>query len=239
MAYQYYDCIVTGVIDETPGVKRFIIKYPDNVELRFRPGQFIMLDLPIESKITNRSYSIASPPGSDNTLELLIVLNPAGLGTTHLFDQVVQGSSVRATLPLGKFSLPETIDRDIMFICTGTGVAPFRSMILDTIQHNKPFTKLILVMGVRNESDLMYRKEFEELARNVPGFEYIPVLSRARPETWAGRIGYVHQVYRERYKEPTDTIFFLCGWNAMLKEARESLQQIVHDRKQIKFESYD
>jgi ferredoxin-NADP reductase len=239
MAYHYYDCIVTDVVDETPGVKRFFIKFPDEVSLQFKPGQFIMLDLPIESKITNRSYSIASPPGEDNSLELLIVLNPQGLGTPHLFDNIIAGSSIRCTLPIGKFSLPEILDSDVMFICTGTGVAPFRSMILDTIQKNKPFKKLILVMGVRHEADLMYRKEFEELAQNVPGFEYIPVLSRATSDTWQGKTGYVHQVYRERFKEPTNTLFYLCGWAAMLKEARESLQQIVYDRKQIKFESYD
>ncbi len=239
MAYTYYNCTVTEVLDETPGVKRFFIRYPDEVALRFKPGQFIMLDLPINSKITNRSYSIASAPGTDNMLELLIVLNPQGLGTPYLFDHIKGGSAIKATLPIGKFSLPETIDRDIMFICTGTGVAPFRSMIFDIINNKKPYTKLSLVMGVRHESDLMYRKEFEELAKQVSGFEYIPVLSRATPDTWSGRIGYVHQIYRERYNEPTNTLFYLCGWTAMLKEARESLQQIVLDRKQIKFESYD
>lgn len=239
MAYQYYDCIVTDVVDETPGVKRFFIRYPDEVELKFKPGQFIMLDLPIESKITNRSYSIASPPGKDNSLELLIVLNPMGLGTPYLFNHIHPGSPIKSTLAIGKFSLPETLDRDIMFICTGTGIAPFRSMILDTIRNNKPFKRMSLVMGVRHEADLMYRREMEELAKQVPNFEYIPVLSRATPETWSGRTGYVHQVYRERFNGPTDTLFYLCGWNAMLKEARESLQQIVSDRKQIKFESYD
>ena len=239
MAYQYHDCEVTAVLDETPGVKRFFIRYPHTVELNFKPGQFIMLDLPIESKITNRSYSIASPPGDDNTLELLIVLNPEGKGTPYLFDHVKAGSPIKSTMPIGKFGLPETLDKEIMFICTGTGIAPFRSMILDAINKGKAYKKMILVMGVRNEEDLMYRSEFEKLAAEKSDFEYIPVLSRATPDNWSGHIGYVHQVYRERYSGPTETLFYLCGWNAMLKEARESLQPLVFDRKQIKFESYD
>lgn len=239
MAYQYHDCEVTAVLDETPGVKRFFIRYPNSVNLNFIPGQFIMLDLPIESKVTNRSYSIASAPGNDNTLELLIVLNPQGKGTPYLFSQVSAGSAIKATLPIGKFSLPDQLDKEIMFICTGTGVAPFRSMILDTINQGRPFKKFTLVMGVRNEDDLMYRREFESLARDVANFEYVPVLSRATPDQWPGYIGYVHQVYRERYTGPTDTLFYLCGWNAMLREARESLLQFVLDKKQIKFESYD
>ena len=49
-------------------------------------------DLPIDSKVTNRSYSIASPPNSENTLELVIVINPPGKGTPHLFEEVKIGS---------------------------------------------------------------------------------------------------------------------------------------------------
>lgn len=239
MAYQYYDCEVTDVLDETPGVKRFFIRYPDEVALSFKAGQFIMLDLPIESKVTNRSYSIASPPDGSNSLELLIVLNPQGLGTPYLFNEIRVGSAIKATLPIGKFSLPETLDKEVMFVCTGTGVAPFRSMILDVVQQKKPFRKMTLVMGVRYEKDLMYRSEFEALQASVPDFEYIPVLSRETLQNGSGRTGYVHQVYQERYTAPCDVLFYLCGWAAMLKEARENLQQIVTDRKQVKFESYD
>jgi len=237
MPYQYFDCQVTNIIEESPDVRRFVIRYPDEIDLNFVPGQFIMLDLPIESKITNRSYSIASAPGDDNSLELVIVINPQGLGTQFLFNHISEGSAIRCTTPIGKFKLIDPFDREVCFVCTGTGIAPFRSMILNQLNHGNPPHKMILIMGARTKQDLLYREEMERLSAEHEMLEYHPVLSREN--SWEGHKGYVHQVYLSRYKEPTQTIFYLCGWAAMLKEARENLQPLVFDKKQIRFESYD
>ncbi len=81
MAYEFHDATIIDIIDETDVVKRFFIKVPDDRPFSFKAGQFIMFDLPIEAKYTNRSYSIASAPSDDNTFELCIVLNPKGLCT--------------------------------------------------------------------------------------------------------------------------------------------------------------
>jgi len=239
MAYSYIDCEVIDIIDETTDVKRFVIKYPEHIELKFKAGQFVMFDLPIDSKVTNRSYSIASPPNSENTLELIIVKNPDGKGTPHLFDNVDVGSILKTSMPIGKFGLIEPLDHEAVFICTGTGIAPFRSMILDILNSGKPFKKLTLIAGTRTQNEILYRSEFEKLHAEVSDFEYIPVLSRETAETWDGVTGYVHKVYEQRYTEAGTTTFYLCGWAAMLKEAREKLQQVVLDKKQIRFESYD
>ncbi len=236
MAYTYYDCEVIDILDEAPGVKRFFLRYPQEVKLDFHAGQFVMLDLPIDSKYTNRSYSIASPPSTNNILELLIVINPQGVGTKYLFQQVKKGSFLKTTLPLGKFRLDEDLNRRVCFICTGTGIAPFRSMILDIFQQNKPHQEITLIAGVRSQKDLLYHQEFEKLQQEKASFKYIPVLSR---EAWHGRSGYVHDVYKELFPEQGNHLFYLCGWAAMLKEAREHLQELVPDKKHIRFESYD
>ena len=65
MAYQFFDCKMVDIKDENDVVKRFFIKVPDEIPFKHKAGQFIMLDLPIESKVTNRSYSIASAPSDD------------------------------------------------------------------------------------------------------------------------------------------------------------------------------
>jgi len=236
MAYSYYNCKVIDIKEEAPGVKRFFLKYPNEVELRFDAGQFVMFDLPIDAKYTNRSYSIASAPSEDNVLELVIVINPQGLGTPHLFDEVQIGSTLKTSLPLGKFKLDEDLNRHICFICTGTGIAPFRSMIFDIFNKKRIFQQITLIFGVRTQKDILYRKEFEELERKDSRFKFIPVLSR---EKWEGKTGYVHEVYLDLFKEQGNNLFYLCGWANMLKEARENLKEMVYDRKQIRFESYD
>jgi len=139
-------------------------------------------------------------------------------------------------MPLGKFHLDEDLDRRICFICTGTGVAPFRSMILDVLNSKKPFKEMTLLFGVRTQADILYRAEFEDLEKKTDNFHFIPVLSR---EDWHGRKGYVHDVYHELFPEAGNHLFYLCGWANMLRDARENLQKLVVDKKQIKFESYD
>lgn len=238
MAYQFQDATVVKIIDENDVVKRYFIKVPDEVPFSFKAGQFIMLDLPIDSKYTNRSYSIASPPTADNTFELCIVLNPKGLGTPYMWDNIKEGSPVKISKVLGKFTLPEVIDRDICFICTGTGIAPLRSMAFDILNRGVPHQKLHMVFGNRWEKDIIYRKEMEDLQAQFPSFNFHPVLSRDN-NGWTGHRGYVHTVYEKIFEDKRPAYFYICGWADMLKEARQRLEALGYDKKCVRFESYD
>ena len=238
MSYKFNPCHVTKIISETDLVKRFFFKVSDEYTFDFKPGQFVMLLLPIESKYQNRSYSIASPPFGDNTFELAIVLNPKGLGTPYLWEKVEIGSAIEVSKPLGKFILQEPIEEDICFIGTGTGIAPLRSMILHIINNNIPYKNIYLIFGNRWEKDILYFKEFKELAEDHKNFNFIPVLSRDNPG-WTGKKGYVHEIYQEIFSDKRNATFYMCGWKDMLKDARLNLEKMGYDKKKIKFESYD
>lgn len=238
MKVQYRPATIIHIIDESPVVKRFFFKMPDDESFQFKPGQFVMLDLPIASKITNRSYSIASAPGNDNIFELIIVLNPTGLGTPHMWEHFKVGDIVPVAGPLGKFVLPDTVEGDICFIATGTGIAPLRSMLHHIINHNLSHQNIYMVFGNRNEEDILYRMEMEALDSKLPFFTFIPTLSRAQPE-WQGRRGYVHHVYEELFEDKRPAMFYLCGWKNMIMEARVRLEAMGYTRQHIKFELYD
>ena len=239
MAYTFYDSTILNIIDETPSVKRFFIKLPDAVQFRFKAGQFVMLDLPIVSKHTTRSYSIASAPAEDNIFELCIVLKADGAGTPWLFEYAKIGSVVKVSVPLGKFVLPEPIENDICLIATGTGIAPFRSYLWDIINKNIPHKNIYLIFGNRWIGDILYHKELEDLEQQISNYKFIPVLSRESEDKWNGQKGYVHRVYEELFADKRPAHFFICGWEAMLKEARQRIEVMGYDRKRIKFESYD
>src|ERR1700689_3844293 len=102
MPYQFYTAEVTKIIDESHNTKRFFFRIPEMEYFNYGAGQFVMLDLPIESKIKTRSYSIASAPDGTNSLELLISLNAEGLGTPYLFNQIKVGSQIPLSQPAGK-----------------------------------------------------------------------------------------------------------------------------------------
>jgi ferredoxin-NADP reductase len=238
MAYQFFDCKMIDIKDENDVVKRFFIKVPDEIPFKHKAGQFIMLDLPIESKVTNRSYSIASPPSDDNIFELCIVLNPKGAGTPYLFDKVKVGDTIKVSKVLGKFTLPEVIEDDICFICTGTGIAPLRAQAWEIFNANKAHKNLYMVFGNRWTKDVLYRKEMEDLEAKHPEFKFLPVLSRDNAD-WTGRKGYVHPIYEEIFADKRPAYFYICGWSDMLREARQRLEAMGYDKKRIRFESYD
>ncbi|MBK7856755.1 MAG: ferredoxin--NADP reductase [Bacteroidetes bacterium] len=238
MAYEFYDATIANIIDENDVVKRFFIKVPDERPFSFKAGQFIMVDLPIDSKYTNRSYSIASAPSADNMFELCIVLNPKGMGTPYMWENYKVGTTVKLSRVLGKFTLPEVIDRDICFICTGTGIAPLRAMLHDIYNKGAEHKNIYMVFGNRWTKDVIYRKEMEDMQAKHPEFSFIPVLSRDNAD-WDGRKGYVHAIYEEIFADKRPAYFFICGWADMLKEARQRLEAMGYDKKSIKFESYD
>ncbi|MCB0534585.1 MAG: FAD-dependent oxidoreductase [Saprospiraceae bacterium] len=241
MPTTWYDSVVTKIEDASPHVKRFWLETPGAERPEFKAGQFVTMDLPIGEKRLQRwrSYSIANAPADDpNLLELCIVKAPEGLGSKYFFEEVHPGSTLRWKGPDGTFCLPETISKDLVLICTGTGVAPFRSMLRDLQHSGRPHRNIHLIFGTRTEADILYREEFEALARTIPGFRYDVALSR-QPD-WPGYQGYVHQIYLKEYAEKRpDVQFYICGWGNMIDEAVANLLiKLGYDRTQILYELY-
>ena len=228
---------IIRIENETPDTKRFWIEIPELASFDFIPGQFVTLDLPIHEKPNKRwrSYSIASWPDGTNVFELVIVLDKKGAGTPYLFNETSIGSELTFRGPQGVFILKEPLDKDIFMICTGTGIAPFRSMINHIKNNNIAHNNIYLVFGCRTKNTLLYFDELSKLQENLPGFQYIPTLSR---EEWEGRSGYVHPIYESLCAERRPANFFLCGWKGMIDEAKKRITEMGYDRKEIHQEIY-
>ena len=237
---------VIKIVNETASTRRFWLQPVEGEVPDFRPGQFVTLDLPIHETRQKRwrSYSIANAPQKDSPLELCIVRLPEGLGTTYLFDSVEEGSSITFKKPAGVFTLREPVDRDLVLICTGTGVAPFRSMIQYIYGNDIPHQKIHLIFGTRKKADVLYLKEFEELAAQEESFTYSVALSReeelpSNDSAVNWHKGYVHPVYDTAYGEVREDIkFLICGWQDMVDEAVLNLKTLGYEDKQVKMELY-
>lgn len=229
--------IIIRIEEYTHNTRRYWVQVPELEKFDFIPGQFVTLDLPIHEKPNKRwrSYSIASWPDGTNVFELLIVLAQGGLGTQYLFTQVGVGSELTFRGAQGVFTLPEKMDRDIFLVCTGTGIAPFRSMVRHLELHRVPFQHIHLIFGCRTRQDLLYYDELKKLEQDLPGFHYHPTLSRER---WEGHHGYVHPVYQELLAGRQPASFFLCGWKHMIDEAKKNLLEMGYDKKDIHLELY-
>ena len=234
---------VIKIANETSNTRRYWMQVPELEKLDFKPGQFVTLDLPIHEKKNKRwrSYSIASWPDGTNVFELVIVLLEDGAGTSYLFKEVKVGDEISFRGPVGVFTLPDDLDTDYYFICTGTGIAPFRSMLHGIAINAIPHKNVYLIFGTRKKENLLYYEELKNLAAANPGIHYIPVLSR---EDWDGATGYVHQVYKDLIlaKKVGDELppahFYLCGWKNMIDEAKQTKTELGYDRKMIHQELY-
>lgn len=230
--------IVTRIEQATHNTRRYWIQMPATDNFNFKSGQFVTLDLPIHEQKNKRwrSYSIASAPDGTNTIELVIVWLEGGTGTTYLFNEIKEGSEVTLRGPQGVFTLHDEIERDIFMICTGTGIAPFRSMVNYIKAHNVPHQKLHLIFGTRHKADLLYEDEMRALMAEMPNFTYHPVLSREQLDGY--RNGYVHNVYEELCAGAPPADFMLCGWKVMIDEAKQRLLGMGYDKKSIHLELY-
>lgn len=217
-----------------PEVRHFVFEAPAASDLAFKPGQFVSVSEEIDGKKILRPYSIASAPGDGNRFELCLNRVAEGLLSPRIFE-LNPGDEMEVSKPLGYFTLRNP-GREAVFVATGTGIAPFRSMLMAHVpEYSSPFT---LIFGTRYETSLMYHEEFEKLAALHPNFRYLPVLSRPGGG-WVGFTGHVQPHMLEAIGDRRDLDVYLCGLKAMVDDARARLKDIGLDRKQIIFEKYD
>lgn len=221
-------------VEIAPGVRHFVFEAPQLERLEFVPGQFVSLTDSVASRNITRAYSIASAPGKGNRFELCLNRVDDGAFSPHLFD-LSAGEVVNMQPPLGTFTLRQPL-RDSLLVATGTGIAPFRSMLKAVLTPDSPaFT---LLFGVRHESHLLYRQEFEEMAREFPQFRFWPTLTQPGPD-WTGRTGRVQAHLAEATGGRSDIDIYLCGLQPMVDDVRQTLKGMGFDRKQIRYEKYD
>jgi len=224
-------------VEIAPEVRHFVFEADDVRDLPFIPGQFVSFTDTIEGKQITRAYSIASAPSGTNRFELCLNLVHDGHLSPRLFA-MRPGEAIDMQAPLGMFTIRHP-ERDSVLIATGTGVAPYRSILHAHLNDASP--NFTLLFGVRHEPSLMYRTEFEEMARRYANFRFMPTLTRPG-ETWPGRTGRVQEHLKEAIGDRIDLSnvdVFLCGLKAMVDDVRNILKGMGFDRKQILYEKYD
>jgi len=185
-----------------------------------------------------RAYSIASPPDSDHKFALCLNRVQDGFMSNFLCD-MKEGDEIHCQGPFGDFILRPPM-RDTIFIATGTGIAPFRSMLHwllnDETRHQGK--QIYLIFGNRTEKDIYYHDEFLRLAKEHTNFHYLPTLSRGGPE-WQGLRGYVQEHVPAIVQGRSDMHAYICGLDKMVKANRDLLKSLGWDRKSILYEKYD
>ena len=221
---QLFQAQVSRIKDLTHDVRELELSLMDPRKIQFKAGQWISLDVwhPRMSQYVQRQYSIASPPSQAQQITLLFNRVPDGPGSSYLFS-VHEGDLLKFQGPNGSFFLQEKPGRDLVFVATGTGMAPFRSMLYTFLEQPEAGT-LTLYWGLRSQRDLYFQSELETLAQGYPHFSFVTTLSR--PENgWKGSIGRVTKLVENQISSVSNVTFFLCGNGGMIRDTTEIVRK--------------
>ena len=219
--------------DLAPGTRHFEFESPA-WKAAFVPGQFVSVTQEIADDEITRAYSIASPPGG-NTFAICANLVGEGHFTPFLFH-LKPGDEIHFKGPYGAFIPRQTLS-DSILVATGTGIAPFRSMLHSDLpaRTERRFT---LIFGARYEEGLLYDEEWKAVTKKWPAFDYRPTLTRPNAQ-WQGRTGRVQHHVLECLGERRDRDIYICGMKEMVDDLRAQLKALGVDRKRIIIEKYD
>lgn len=216
------------------------LNFETEAPFNFTAGQYISIKIKDkENAACMRAYSISSAP-RDNRFELCLKLMPGGRGSVYL-NSLKKDDYIEFLGPMGKFTLDLEKAKNLFFIATGTGIAPLKSMIEDTLQNQQKSASknLHLIFGVRYQNDIFYQDLFENLAKNHPNFQFTLTLSRGEKPDWKGDIGRVTVALEKTDFDTQNTDFYICGLSDMINDVDKLLAQKGVEKERIHFEKYD
>lgn len=223
---QLYKATVLHARQLTHDVRELTFQVNEPGDWAYKAGQYISFACPRDDnpKPIARLYSLASHPAQKGVAQ--IVYNYVGGPGTKFLQSLKEGQDVEFKGPFGNFLLKNN-DRDVLFGATGTGVAPFRSMLHDQLSQGSK-RNFTLLWGVRQREDLYYQDEFTDMAKQYPNFKFCMALSqehRTEP-VWDGLHGRITAHVKDLYSSTDNLDAYLCGSDYMIKDMTELLMSL-------------
>jgi len=209
-------CRIDCIDKLAPDVVRVVLRLPPTTHFPFIPGQYIDV---IGPGGVRRSYSLANTSFPDKQLELHIRAVEGGVMSQYWFGQAKANDLLRLNGPLGTFFLRDVAGLDLVFLATGTGIAPVKAM-LESIRNLASALaprSVTVLWGGRTPQDMYF-----DVASISGDFSFIPVLSRA-DEQWSGVRGHVQQALLSVLPDLGQVSVYACGSDAMIRDAQATL----------------
>jgi NAD(P)H-flavin reductase len=231
MAIEDYKAIIKSIKEVSENTR--IFKLELNNEIVFKAGQFMTFILEENGQKFTAPYSIASNPSENKTLQFAIKLVKSGKATTCIWGKK-EGEILNLKGPIGGFGIKGSNKENLIFIGTGTGIAPLRSMIKNLLEKNTK-KNLTLIFGERFENGGLFREEFQSLKKQYKNFKFIQVVSKPS-DNYKGKKGYVQEVLEDLDIKNSEA--YLCGIPGMVKGCKEKLIKMGMSKEDIFFEKY-
>lgn len=242
MEQNQFKCKLVGQKMLTPSVLQLTFERMDGCPLVFLPGQFITFLLPhANGQYVRRSYSLSNSPQASATFDVTIAPVAGGFATNILF-QLNLGDELLATGPAGRLVLHETeTPTQYLFVATGTGIAPYRSMLPTLAQRLEAHQtmKATILLGVRHTEDILYAADFLSFAEKYNRFCFRAYLSREPAPTLPYQhMGYVQTAFCTLNLNPTTDLVYLCGNPQMIDTSITQLKAMGFGSTALRLEKY-
>jgi NAD(P)H-flavin reductase/ferredoxin len=215
-AHQTVDAKVYKLTRVADDVTLLQLRFPTGKRVRFKAGQYLQVLMADGSR---RSYSMANPPHQNDGVQLHIRHLPGGRFSSYLEATAAAGDMVKVEMPFGDFYLRENTGKPLVFVASGTGFAPIKSILEDMFKRGAPQRPVTLYWGARRKADLYQYELPEKWAKQYPGFRFIPVLSEE--DDGASRTGFVHRAVVDDFPSLAGHEVYACGVPAMITAARK------------------
>jgi ferredoxin-NADP reductase len=218
----------------SPSIHVLDFRTRDGDAISIAPGQYVSFYLTRNGRTLMRSYSLFSSAGQLKRFSLLVKHVPGGYGSTFLCGlDPASADPLTVLAPLGRFVLTDPVDRAVVFVATGTGVAPFRPMT-EALHDRYPHTTTWLVYGNRHLEDAVCMSDFRALAAQWPVFHFVPVLSRPEGST-AGTeaVGHVQDVLTGVMADLPRADVYLCGVPEMVNDVQSLVERLGTPRDHV------
>lgn len=215
---------IETVTTELPDTKTLRLQWPDGYDPDFQTGQFITIywaDAP-EYK---RAYSLSSCALDRGFYE--VTVKREGKMGTRVVDWAKPGNKLLVLPPAGKFLPDFAPGRELVCIAGGSGVTPFRAFAREATRRALP-NKITVLYSVRTTNDIIFEREFRELALANANFNFYVTCTRLHPDDkWTGRRGRIDAAWvREQIHDLANTTFYACGPNPLVEFAE---QLVIHE----------
>jgi ferredoxin-NADP reductase len=225
---------VERIFDHASDTRSLFLSLTSGKHLRFAPGQFISITIPLGDETRSRPYSIASSPEDRGPFEICFNRVKGGRGVEWLFERRV-GDTLDFSGPFGAFTLAPEPDSEEGFIAEGTAIAPIRPMLKQAVAAS-PSATIHLIYAAPDREHILYAAELDALVRTAPNFSYEPVIVPA--DKIYDRLFEMAQARWIAADADRTRHFYICGVGKGVIRLRDLLRGAGYDRRAVRYEQW-
>src|ERR1700722_107706 len=225
---------VERIFDHAPDTRSLFLSLTSGKHLRFIPGQFISITIPLGDETRSRPYSVASDPEDRGPLEICFNRVEGGRGVNWLFERSI-GDTIDFSGPFGTFTIDRAPEAELGFIAEGTAIAPIRPMLKRSLASSSA-AKIHLIYGAPDREHILYAAELDKIAKTAPNFSYEPVIAPA--EKIYDRLFELAQARWVTGGADRTRHLYICGVGKGVIRLRDLLRGAGYERRAVHYEQW-